>query len=546
MNVSITTLARYLMEHVEDHHLIYKQVESFPGLALSFEALRTKDSIKDWVTWIEAAKEKVPTLVSTLVLDLETLGEETSMEVSPLRETTKMSPPPSPPTPSPLAWLNTPEKAPLTPQPIQTPPPSQREEEDDDELGEATMMESSLPSANKGPVTPSHLFSANPLKTEDPMAETSLELPLSPPPDPFSAPSPVEMDAPELPPEEEHPPTPKPKRTSDEQKEIAKHNTQLVYSGGLGWHRYQFDPDSGYILSETEEQPNCIWMHTRIEESDDGATIREMHLHVSEEKVLVYRNLLWYWQNPETKELTKTNIVSISDVLRDETVDLLLDLVSPGLFVQAADAQLSYSFSQAISPSGSTRKSQLEGELSPHQSQEISAPSLTSGENAIFSQSPFAVRPVSEEAGETTFTRRAVLEPLVTPPTPSQLTIQQELQPSWFSRMLRRFLPQPPVLETISELQVNETQEIQELGLSITFLIESTASSTFPWVRITRDNENSQDAIVSLQWNHDQTHKLPPNFKSTGALSRSPGLGQLTITFEQPGYQPLRLHIHWS
>ena len=188
----------------------------------------------------------------------------------------------------------------------------------------------------------------------------------------------------------------------------------------------------------------------------------------------------------------------------------------------------------------------MENQLSPHQSQEMSAPSLTSGENAILSQSPFAVRPVSEEAGETTLTRRAILEPMHSPPPPSQLTIQQELQPTWWSRFIGRFLPQPPVLETISVLQVNETQEIVELGLSITFLIESTSSTTFPWVRVMRESHNNQDAVVTLQWNEDQSHKLPPNFKSTGALSRSPELGKLTITFEQPGYQPLRLHIHWS
>lgn len=705
MNVSLTTLVKFLLANPEHLPRLRTKIQDMPDLVNIFDTLSIQTEIAVWSEWLEQAGQQIPSLIPSLLHDLQSMGDETSLTYEKAPEPTNIGPllapatssehaPPAPfplrpPTPLPhsltpaqgsTSALRTPLAVPTPlPKPVTVPggkpgtlswiPSSSSPKLEaplfgNDDLGESTMMEDgvvppvltfsqtemkpiSSPShpAPKTISSPSHPapsvsdtsnprgtsssseilpsrstpFPVSPLMTT--LAEPSpLELPMPPKlpvsqepiiriPPPSSQPLPEssqELPIPsslskgslfsssEIPPETPspteqtvQPPQPDPLArtqatpiasasssdafpqetsrpeernlqhlTGDEKKQIAQENSRRVYASGLGWHRFQLDPLAGKILPESPAKTGAQWLHCRIEQDQEGLVIRELHLHLSLKQILVYQNLLWYWKYPPNPQLFRTDIESIAKTLPAVIVDFLLDLVSPGLFVQAADAHLSHSFSQAIVPqpgAGANPSSGVDlgsAAVSSHILEKKSNPSNDAtygiGDNAVLVKSPFAVRPISSDLGETTLTRQAVLEPLQPPPQPTYVSVLQEIQPNWFQRWLDKWFPHPTQFETVSVLRVGETQDLSELGLSVTFLIESTSHATFPWLRITRDAQLHRDATVTLLWNQEQKQILPPNCKSTGALSRSTEKGTLQIQFEQHGYQPLRLHIRWS
>lgn len=715
MNVSLTTLAKFLLANPEHLQKIRARIQHIPILVQQFDRLSLQSDVQEWSRWLEVAGQEIPSLLSSLLDELQSLGEETSLSLDRAPEPTNIGPLSTPvvsvlPLPPPLSAIATPLPKPPTPLPPLLPPhredasytfpkpppplsplsphtpmakpsspptlswispPSSPNLEaalfGNDDVGESTMMEGETsppvltysqtdlkpisspsnlsppalqrnqsagslpqpvlpPGASRVPQSPpppnilmttvssesspaellagwNHANTPVSPSTESPSAETlsplkqnSQKLPSPPskqkqPEDKSnSADSSAESTATEHPSPTESVPSLESKEllakttamsvsessndseqpsveattekvplvqlSSDAKKQIARENSKQVYSGGLGWHRYQFHLKQGRVLPEIPAIPETNWLHCRIEQDQDGLTIRELHLHFSEKQVLVYQNLLWFWQYPPNKQLFRTDIENITKTLPAELMDFLLDLVSPGLFVQAADAHLSHSFSQAIAPQPRSTTSpdsrMSEPSKDTHRAKGLPSSALSdpsaplSEENEVLGRSPFAVRPVSADLGETTLTRQAVLEPLQTPPQPTYVTVLQEIQPTWLQRWLDKWFPHPPQFDTVSVLRVGETQELTELGLSITFLIESTSFSTFPWIRITRDPDLHRDATVTLLWNQEQKQLLPPNCKSTGALSRSTERGILQIQFEQHGYQPLRLHIRWS
>lgn len=494
MATSLAFLVRHFLNHPEHHFVLKKQVIHNPQLSQRFEALQGSKDEELWLEWFELLEHVSPALTQVLAQEVSSLLYGSSPEI---------------------------DAFPKTAQPEPTIAESNQ-----------SMVEFQLPESS-----------------------------------PVPAPQPG------------HP-----------MKKRAIANSKLVYGNAqTGWRQFQLNTETGEVLPFEEKHEKACELRCHIVEKFDIQMMSEMSLRLSEHRELSYKDNKWWWKNSrKLDEPVKMDIKHISRVLPADVVDLLLDLVSPGLVFQGTNAYLSVSYvptddeqkmiaeaAEAMLKRKRAEKQKKQGQATPAQKAPFSddAPTneqfpenvpkrrnpasipldeplpgdasfLSSGEPVILTKSPFAFRPLGEEEqGESTEARRAVLLSSQKMPAPRELLIELETERAGLAAWL--FGRRTGKRETIDILSVNESRIFEDMGLQVTFMIESSSKAIFPWVRVRRDKRTATEAEFRLKWNRWQEQILPPGCTSTGALSRHPDLGTLSISIRQPGQATRIMHLTW-
>lgn len=489
MGTSLAFLVHHFLHHPEHRYLLYQQIAHNPQLAQRFEALQEDPKEEEWLEWFSLLEHVSPSFTQILMQEV-----------------------------SQLLYGSMPDLAAFT----------------EESQGEVTFVEEnqSIP----------ELTGLRDLESEA------------------------------------HFPTQEKDKT-----ERAMHNSKLVYMTGPGEKQFTFDIRTGELSPYTEHKQGLLTLRCKLELKKDKLIMKELELTFSEHRSLSYRGHKWYWNNTrQIDHAIRMDIKDISRVLQADVVDLLLDLVSPGLIYQGTDMYLSMSAQPSSdiqlhnsAPLSSSIGSMTLPSAAPSPSIQIDMilgaevahtevkhtkinpadiplnkplPSdssfLSSGEKVALTRSPFAFNPETPTEGETTQSRRAMIETKQKSrqPEPKELFIEYiAASPrgikSWFSKA-------PSPVE-VARLTINQTHIIQDLGIQLTFLVETTADTMFPWVRVNRSVKFNTEATVQLEWNHDHTQTLPPGCISTGALSRNPVLGRLHMTIQAPKQGQQHLHISW-
>jgi hypothetical protein len=481
---SLTFLVRHFLNHPEHRFLLYKQITHNPQLSAHFERLQESLLEEEWLEWFELLEHAAPSLTKVLTDEVAS-----------------------------LLYGSSPELDAFPPESTAEPTVAENNQSLRDVVSNATLQVNDRPHSGK--------------------------------------------------------------------QKIALNNSKQIYSSGEGWHKFQINLKTGQILPLSESVKHAIPLRCKLALNGDRLYMDELHLTFSDHRSLVYRERKWYWNNTrQIERAVRMDIRDISRVLQADVVDLLLDLVSPGLIFQGADAYLSVS---VISDQGEYQKllvkevtdeedsaptprdtqtnpppvaSHHSSPPTPAQETQVrrnpasiplnkplpaDASFINNKEKIVLTRSPFAFAPDAEEPGESTDTRRAFREPKSAPPKPKELIIERihPMKKGWFGRVT------PETKEKLATLTINASHIFKDVGIQITFMLETTSEAIFPWVRLTRSAKMNTEAEIKLVWNGEQEQRLPPDYRTTGALSRSQFMGNLRVHITLPDGRKDQLLISW-